>query len=128
MFRLAILVGILLGMLGGILDDPLDLKLHAHRPQTLSASSTIMRSFAHCSSSARTLPSSVEAKPHCGDRQNCSGGANLPASSMRRSMSSFLSSVPLLEVTRPSTTTLLPLGRKRSGSKPPARSVSYSRK
>ena len=33
-----------------------------------------MRSFAHCSSSARMLPSSVEAKPHCGDRQNCSSG------------------------------------------------------
>ncbi len=40
------------------------------RPQTSSASSTIMRSFAHSSSSARTLPSSVEAKPHCGDRQS----------------------------------------------------------
>src|SRR5215469_8433240 len=96
--------------------------------QTSSPISTIIRNLAHCSSSARMLPSSVEAKPHCGDRQNCSSGANLPASSMRRSTSSFFSSVPLLEVTRPSTTTLLPLGRKRSGSKPPARSVSYSRK
>ena len=39
-----------------------------HRlPHTSSAISTIMRSFAHCSSSASTLPSSVEAKPHCGD-------------------------------------------------------------
>src|SRR5262249_20299228 len=34
------------------------------RPHTSSASSTIIRSFAHCSSSASTLPSSVEAKPH----------------------------------------------------------------
>ena len=39
-------------------------------PHTSSASSTTMRSLAHCSSSASTLPSSVEAKPHCGDRQN----------------------------------------------------------
>ena len=29
-----------------------------------------LRSFAHCSSSAKRLPSSVEAKPHCGDRQS----------------------------------------------------------
>ena len=41
-----------------------------HFPHTSSAISTIMRSFAHCSSSDRTLPSSVEAKPHCGDRQS----------------------------------------------------------
>ena len=40
------------------------------RPHTSSATSTIIRSFAHCSSSASTLPSSVEAKPHCGDRHN----------------------------------------------------------
>src|SRR5215217_5765826 len=39
-------------------------------PQTSSANSTIMRSFAHCSSSARIFPSSVEAKPHWGDRHN----------------------------------------------------------
>ena len=36
-------------------------------PHTSSAISTIMRSFAHWSSSASVLPSSVEAKPHCGD-------------------------------------------------------------
>ncbi len=42
----------------------------AHYPHTSSATSTIMRSFAHCSSSAKVLPSSVEAKPHCGDRQS----------------------------------------------------------
>ena len=41
-----------------------------HFPHTSSAISTIMRSFAHCSSSDSTLPSSVEAKPHCGDRQS----------------------------------------------------------
>src|SRR6266511_1306145 len=98
------------------------------QPQTSFEISTIMRSFAHCSSSARTLPSSVEAKPHCGERQYWSSDTYLVASSMRRLMSSFFSSVPLLEVTRPSTTTLLPFGTKRKGSKPPARSVSYSRK
>src|SRR5262249_49950483 len=37
------------------------------QPHTSFASSTIIRSFAHCSSSARMLPSSVEAKPHCGE-------------------------------------------------------------
>ena len=35
------------------------------------------RSLAHCSSSASTLPSSVEAKPHCGDRQSWSSGDEL---------------------------------------------------
>ncbi len=36
-------------------------------PHTSPATSTASFSFAHCSSSVRTLPSSVEAKPHCGD-------------------------------------------------------------
>ena len=63
-----------------------------HLPQTSSAISTIMRSFAHCSSSASVLPSSVEAKPHCGDRQSCSSGMNFAAWSMRRLISSFDSS------------------------------------
>ena len=40
------------------------------QPHTSSAISTTIRSFAHCSSSASTLPSSVEAKPHCGERQS----------------------------------------------------------
>src|SRR5262245_10845333 len=115
-------------VLTGILGDPFPIRLCSHRPHTWPATSMIIRSFAHCSSSARILPSSVEAKPHCGERQNCSIGANFPASSMRRLMSSLFSSVPLLDVTRPSTTTLLPLGKNRSGSNPPARSVSYSRK
>jgi hypothetical protein len=39
-------------------------------PHTSFAISTIILSFAHCSSSARMLPSSVEAKPHCGDKQS----------------------------------------------------------
>src|SRR6185295_18869118 len=95
-----------------------------NQPQTLSAISTIMASLAHCSSSASTLPSSVEAKPHCGDRQSCSSATYLVASSMRLLMSSFFSSRPLFEVTRPSTSCLLPLGKCRSGSKSPARSLS----
>ena len=65
-------------------------------PQTSSANSTIILSFAHCSSSASTLPSSVEAKPHCGDRQSWSSATYLVASSMRRLMSSLASSLPLL--------------------------------
>src|SRR6478752_5992772 len=98
-----------------------------HFPQTSSASSTIIRSFAHCSSSARTLPSSVEAKPHCGERHSWSSETNLAACSIRRLISSFDSSRPLFVVTRPSTTTLS-FGSIRNGSKPPARSVSYSMK
>src|SRR6185503_14865067 len=49
------------GLLGPRLrgDDSRD-----HLPHTSSANSTIIRSFAHCSSSASTLPSSVEAKLH----------------------------------------------------------------
>ncbi len=47
------------------------------RPQTSCDSSTIIFSFAHCSSSASTLPSSVEAKPHCGDSASCSSATNL---------------------------------------------------
>ena len=50
-------------------------------------------SLAHCWSSVSTLPSSVQAKPHCGDRQSWSSGAYFAASSRRRLMSSFFSSV-----------------------------------
>ena len=39
----------------------------AYLPHTSFAMSTASFSFAHCSSSERMLPSSVEAKPHCGD-------------------------------------------------------------
>ena len=63
-----------------------------------------MRSFAHCSSSVRILPSSVEAKPHCGLRHSWSSATYLIASSILRLMSSLRSSPPLLEVTRPRTT------------------------
>ena len=55
-------------------------------PHTSSATSTIIRNFAHCSSSVSVLPSSVEAKPHCGDSASCSSGTNFAASSMRRLM------------------------------------------
>ena len=41
-------------------------------PQTSAASWTIILSFAHCSSSVSLLPSSVEANPHCGERQSWS--------------------------------------------------------
>ena len=69
-----------------------------------------MRSFAHCSSSASTLPSSVEAKPHCGDRHNCSSATYLVASSMRRLMSSLGSSRPLLRGDQAEHQLLLALG------------------
>ena len=46
---------------------------------------------------------------------------------MRRFRSSFDSSSPSLVVTSPSTT-FLPLGKARSGSKPPARTLSNSMK
>ena len=36
-------------------------------PHSSRATSTASFSLAHCSSSVRILPSSVEAKPHCGD-------------------------------------------------------------
>ena len=42
------------------------------QPQTSSATSTIRRSFAHCSPRVSALPSTVEEKPHCGERQSCS--------------------------------------------------------
>ena len=67
------------------------------------------------------------AKPHCGLMASCSSGTCFDASSMRRFSASFASSSPVLLVTSPSTT-VLPFGRKRSGAKVPARSVSYSMK
>jgi hypothetical protein len=42
------------------------------QPQTSSATSTTRRSFAACCSAVRLLPSTVEEKPHCGDRQSWS--------------------------------------------------------
>jgi hypothetical protein len=42
----------------------------AYWPQTSFAISMMRESFFHCSSSASVLPSSVEAKPHWGERQS----------------------------------------------------------
>ena len=58
-------------------------------PQTSAAVSTMRRSFATSSSYVSTLPSTVEEKPHCGDRQSCSSGTNFAASSIRRLRLSF---------------------------------------
>ena len=88
----------------------------------------ISPSFAHCCASVMSLPSWVLAKPHCGDRHSCSRLTKRLAASMRSRMRRFSSRAPVLVVTRPSTTRFLPFGTKRSGSKPPARSLSYSRK
>src|SRR5262249_11376348 len=57
-------------------------------PHTSFERSTIIFSFAHCSSSASTLPSSVEAKPHCGESASWSSATDFVASSRRRLMSS----------------------------------------
>jgi hypothetical protein len=66
------------------------------QPQTSCATWTIRRSFATCSSCVMALPSTVEEKPHCGDRQSCSSGTYFAASSMRRLRSSGFSSLPVL--------------------------------
>src|SRR5216683_5787404 len=96
-------------------NDGVGIARHAtgtiYLPQTSSAISTASRSLAHCSSSERMLPSSVDAKPHCGDSASCSSGTNLAASCNRRLMSSLFSSSPNFEVITPTTTTLLPFGR-----------------
>src|SRR3979411_1170990 len=82
------------------------------------AVSTTRRNFEICSSSVSALPSWVDEKPHWGLRHSCSRGTNFAAASIRRLSSSLLSSPGRLEVTNPSTTNL-PLGTKRKGSKPP---------
>src|SRR5699024_6127561 len=99
----------------------------AAQPQTSWAVSTTSSSFFHCWSWVRALPSTVEEKPHCGERHSCSSGTNLPASSMRRFKSSLVSSSPVLVVTSPSTT-CFPAGTNRSGSNPPERASSNSMK
>ena len=50
-------------------DDAVETLAHAV-PQTSRAVSTIRLSLANCSSMVSRLPSAVEAKPHCGDRQS----------------------------------------------------------
>src|SRR4029079_7890839 len=96
-------------------------------PHTSSAVATTSRSLARSCSSLNTLPSTVEEKPHWGERQSCSSGTYLDASSMRRFSSSLSASAPVWVVTGPSTT-CLSSGTNRNGSKPPDRSSSYSRK
>src|SRR4051795_5483635 len=98
-----------------------------YAPQTSSATSTIRRSLSACCSSDSTLPSTVDENPHCGDRHSWSSSTYCDASSIRRLSSSLDSSSPRLVVTRPSTTTL-PFGTNRSGSKPPERASSHSMK
>src|SRR4051794_22890157 len=97
------------------------------QPQTSCAVSTISRSLSACCSRESALPSTVEEKPHCGERHSWSMSTYCVASSIRRLSSSLDSSSPRLVVTRPSTT-VLPLGTKRSGSKPPERASSHSMK
>ena len=62
---------------------------------------TTSSSFARCSSTVSSLPSTVEEKPHCGDRHSCSSGTNFAASSMRRLSSSASSSSPRLRGDEP---------------------------
>src|SRR5215203_21060 len=107
--------------------DDADLRPLGPQPQTSCAVSTIRRSLATCSSCVSALPSTVEEKPHCGERQSCSSGTNSDASSRRRFSSSFSSSSPRFVVTSPRTT-IFPSGTNRKGSNVPERSSSYSRK
>ena len=73
------------------------------------------------------VPRMLDANPHCGLIANCSNGKWRDASSIRRRSSSTVSIRPIFVVIKPNTA-ILPFGTKRSGSKLPARSVSYSNK
>lgn len=95
---------------------------------TSLAMSMTWRSFAHCCSSVRRLPSSVEAKPHCGLRHSWSKLTKRAASLIRRFTSSGFSSSPYFDVIKPSTICRSLRFTKRSGSKFPERSSSYSKK
>src|SRR6266545_4396607 len=79
------------------------------------------------SSHESKFPAAPEAKPHCGLTDKFSIGTYFDASSILRSNSSCCSSLPDLVVISPRTM-CFPFGTNRSGSKPPARSVSYSSK
>src|SRR5207249_1234481 len=83
---------------------------------TSRETSTTRSSFFHCSSGVSLLPWCVLEKPHCGDRQRFSIATYFAASSMRRLRWSLVSSCGVFDDTRPSTT-FLPCGTKRSGSK-----------
>ena len=73
------------------------------------------------------LPAIVEAKPHCGLRASRSSGISRAASWMRPRSSSTDSTFGFFVVTSPRTT-IRSSGTARSGSKPPERSSSYSRR
>src|SRR5262249_24900568 len=92
-----------------------------HRPpHTSRARPTQRASLPRSSSTESSLPSTVEEKPHCGLTQSWSSPMYLAASSSRRLRSSVFSSVPTLDVTRPSTTRTC-FGTWRSGEKSPER-------
>ena len=113
-----------------VLSLPTPSDLQPDQCQTRRAVSRMTSSLRHCWSWPRSLPDRPEAKPHCGLIASWPTSMKRLASSMRRSNASTVSTSPVLVVTRPSTTIGAlpsgPLGTKRSGSKPPARAVSYS--
>src|SRR5262249_7295832 len=94
-------------------------------PHTARAVCMILSNFRHCSSSPSCTPPTPLLKPHCGLSASWSSGRWRAALSMRRLRSSGDSRVALLVVTSPSTA-IVSLRTKRSGSKLPARSLSYS--
>src|SRR5262249_7149982 len=97
------------------------------RPQTSRAVSATRWSLARWSAAVTRVPSIVEAKPHWGDSARRSSGTKRAASSMRRHSSSTDSSRGAFVVTSPSTTERSS-GTAASGSKPPERWSSYSRR
>ena len=94
-------------------------------PHTARAVSATTRSLRAWSSGPMRLPSSVDAKPHCGLSASRASGTCFAASSIRRVSSSTDSTRGFFVVTSPSTTSRSS-GTARSGSKPPERSSSYS--
>src|SRR5207249_2456097 len=96
-------------------------------PHTFLAVSTMSSSLRFSSSIVIEGPSRLAAdwKPHWGPRASWSSGQYFEASSIRLIRSSCFSSLSDFVVIRPSIATL-PRGTWRRGSKPPARSVSYS--
>src|SRR3712207_7496448 len=61
---------------------------------------SMRRSLESCWSWVRSLPSTVEEKPHCGERHSCSSGTKRDASSMRRLSVSLSSRSPDRKSTR----------------------------
>src|SRR5437868_1535131 len=96
-------------------------------PQTSRATLATSSSLRRCSSGEIRLPSIVDANPHCGLRARRSNGIYCEASSMRCRSSAAVSSRGFLVVTKPRTTKRSS-GTCRSGSNPPERESSYSRR